>query len=182
MSLFSFVKKIIVLHDRVSNFPFFWRRDIFNFVKMFPLILGCNFRDIKIVFFFFLFQGERKIIIYRVSELRRISGRKLLHGPIRIPATIEQTWRDRMSLFPAFLATRFPLKDFSWLAHFDPIGYPVLLLRCNEKRFIFFFSPSLRLVFAEFTIFKKNHRFFHSIIYEISYQIPNILYYIFKNK
>lgn len=47
-----------------------------------------------------------------------------------------------MSLFPAFLATRFPLKDFSWLAHFDPIGYPVLLLRCNEKRFIFFFSPS----------------------------------------
>lgn len=46
-----------------------------------------------------------------------------------------------MSLFPAFLATRFPLKDFSWLAHFDPIGYPVLLLRCNEKRFIFFFFP-----------------------------------------
>ena len=60
MSLFSFVKKIIVLHDRVSNFPFFWRRDIFNFVKMFPLILGCNFRDIKIVFFFFFFKGNEK--------------------------------------------------------------------------------------------------------------------------
>lgn len=72
----------------------------------------------------------------------------MLHGPIRIPATIEQTWKDRMSLFPAFLATRFPLKDFSLLAHFDPIGYPypVLLLQCNEKRlryflFFFFFPP-----------------------------------------
>ena len=58
-SLFSFVKKIIVLHDRVSNFSFFWRRDIFNFVKMFPLILGCNFRDIKIVFFFSFSRGTK---------------------------------------------------------------------------------------------------------------------------
>lgn len=58
MSLFSFVKKIIVLHDRVSNFPSFG--DIFNFVKMFLLILECNFRDIKIVFFFFFFKGNEK--------------------------------------------------------------------------------------------------------------------------
>lgn len=46
-----------------------------------------------------------------------------------------------MSLFPAFLATRFPLKDFSWLAHFDPIGYPFYFSNAMKNACVIFFPP-----------------------------------------
>lgn len=87
-----------------------------------------------------------------------------------------------MSLFPAFLATRFPLKDFSWLAHFDPIGYPFYFSNAMKNACVIFFSPPPPLLRPSSPSSQFSRRIIaSSIIYEISYQIPNIPY-IFRKK
>lgn len=81
---------------------------------------------------------------------------------IRIPAMIEQMWKDRMS-FSSLSCNPFSFEDFSSLAQFDLIGYrtprstPILP---HEKRLRYFFpfSPSI------FTLtdprFSETNRFF----------------------
>lgn len=79
-----------------------------------------------------------------------------------------------MSLFPAFLATRFPLKYFSWLAHFGPIGYPFYFSNAMKNACVIFFPPPPLLRPSSPSSQFSRRIIASSIIYEISYQIPNI--------